>query len=217
MRNFVLMLLSVFFISGCATYKVTETRTDPTTKEVVVTETEKPSDFWESANLKNYYESELKIQQTHKDSVVAGINAIRENANERKHLEMTPVEKALFNLNDQLSILLISLQPKPDRIKAPTTATDFWQQNLVGVGNLLLNGYSVFRKDPFGSNQDSQSLKDVIAGRDIYINSERNDAYNLTEGSLDFSGSYTDFNWLLNTNSGNTGSTIKKEKQTSLF
>jgi hypothetical protein len=220
MKSFAMLSVLVFIFTGCATTKITETRTDKNTGEVVITETEQPVDFWESKNLKNHQENELKIQSNHTEAIKIGIGAIQENAVKRSSLQMTNTERIMANIIDQQSIVLLSLQPRPERGRGPSTATDFWGQNLIGAGNLLLNFYGIYTGNKNKSGDNSPSLEYVNAGRDLYINSNPTTSYSLTgAATFDTSGGGSQFSWSSTTNSGNTGSTIdvQKSEDSSLF
>ena len=80
---------------------------------------------------------------------------------------------------------------------------------------------------PFGMNsgEGSTSLEEVVAGGDIFINSERTDQYYLEEGSAWGGQENPAFSWQYETNTGNStnsgegsaSASAPSDENTSLF
>lgn len=187
--SFVAVLLC-FLLSSCAPLdsvkRTTIQRTDPVTLEIVTTTVEEPmpsSGIAESANLKNYYTTIDKHEDACSARVTSQVNAIRE---EGKNIEYTRTEAVLMAVNKTL--LIGQLRCDPLNLKQPTIMADVLNQNIVGVGNLLLTGWRLWGSD-IGERSSSPNLTNTGSGN-IFFNSSgnMNPAYNLTGGETGVSG-----------------------------
>lgn len=206
-------LLAMLFLNGCFfssdTKRTTTTRAiDPATGTEKIVMVEEDQDFWESGNLRMYYEADARRTDNHRAVAERKVSGILENGARRTY--STPTEATLGSIIDSLLIAQVRDTAPPPSSPAPKTAVDMFSGNLVplaylGVGiagellDLDLGG-------PFGVNsgEGSTSLEDVVAGGDIYINSERSDQYYLEEGSAWGGQENPSFNWHWETNQGNS-------------
>jgi hypothetical protein len=223
------VLIGGLVMTGCAggTRTTTTRSIDPDTGMERVTMTEEGVDFWESGNLRMYYEADAKRTDNHRIVADKKINAIMENGVRRTY--STPTEATLGSVIDSLLIAQIRDTAPPPSAAAPKTAVDLFERNLVplaylgvGIAGELLDWDL---GGPFGMNsgEGSTSLEDVVAGGDLYINSERSDQYYLEEGSAWGGQENPSFSWTYQTgNSTNSGegqatTSMPEDTNTSLF
>lgn len=185
-----LALGALLVLTGCAapTKVTTTTSIDPNTKEEFITIVEEPADntsFWESGNLKNYYEFETKRLESFNENVDKKINAIKENSIARASIEMTNTERLLTNIIDGMLIAQIPVVPSPSGQTAPITMTDFFNKNLVGLTSVALQAYGIFLHS--GNSGDDASVKITNTGAgDVFYQSydNKNPKYKLAEGAV---------------------------------
>lgn len=224
------LLPTMLIFSGCGGTRTTTTRSiDPATGTEVVKMTEEDTDFWESGNLRMYYEADGKRTDNHRAVADKKIDAITMNGARRTY--STPTEATLGSIIDSLLIAQVRETAPPPTSAAPKTAVDLFERNLVplaylgaGVAGELMD---MDIGSPFGMNggEGSTSLEDVVAGGDLYINSERSDQYYLEEGSAWGGQENPSFNWHYETNTGNStnsgegqaSSSLPEDSNTSLF
>lgn len=218
------LLPALLLFSGCGSMGGTRTTTtrsiDPATGTDVVTMVEDEPDFWESGNLRMYYEADAKRTDNHRAVADKKIDAIVANGASRTY--STPTEATLGSIIDSLLIAQIRDTAPPPSSTAPKTAVDLFERNLVPLAYLGV-GIAGEMLDwdlggPFGMNsgEGSTSLEDVVAGGDLYINSERSDQYYLEEGSAWGGQENPSFNWHYETNTGNSTNSGEGEASSSL-
>lgn len=222
-------------LSGCISTtgnkRTTTTRSiDPATKTEVVKMMEEDVDFWESGNLRMYYEADAKRTDNHRAVAEKKIETIEENGRARTY--STPTEATLGSIIDSLLIAQVRDVAPPPTSAAPKTAVDLFERNLVPLAYLGVGiAGEVMDWDiggPFSTNsgEGSTAMEKVTVGGDLYVNSERSDQYYLEEGSAwggqenpAFSLS-TETNTGNSTNSGQEGqasSSLPEDSNTSLF
>jgi len=220
-------------LSGCGGMGGTRTTTtrsiDPATNTETVKMVEESTDFWESGNLRMYYEADAKRTDNHRAVVDKKIDAIVTNGARRTY--STPTEATLGSIIDSLLIAQVRETAPPPTSAAPRTAVDLFERNLVplaylgvGIAGELMD---MDIGSPFGMNggEGSTSLEDVVAGGDIWINSERSDQYYLEEGAAWGGQENPNFSWTTETNTGNSTnsgegqatSSMPEDSETSLF
>jgi hypothetical protein len=208
------ILALLLALTGCIGSKSTRTTTtraiDPDTGTEKVTMVEEDKDFWESGNLRMYYEADGKRVDAHQRLATEKIIFIREQGALRQADLQTPTERVLSNVVDTLLVAQIpTVAPAPSS-PAPKTAVDMFERNLIPLTQIGLGiAGEAFDWDiggPFGANsgEGSTSLEEVVAGGDIFINSERNDQYYLEEGSAWGGQENSTFSWQYETNTGNS-------------
>jgi len=207
-----LCLLAMLSLSGCISLGGTRTTTtrsiDPATNTEVVKMVEEDTDFWESGNLRMYYEADARRTDNHRAVAEKKIDTIVENGAKRTY--STPTEATLGSIIDSLLVAQVRDTAPPPAAAAPKTAVDLFERNLIPLAYLGV-GIAGELMDwdlggPFGMNsgEGSTSLEDVVAGGDIYINSERSDQYYLEEGSAWGGQENPTFTWTTETNTGNS-------------
>ena len=230
----VLAILAVAIsLSACGSNtRTTTTRAlDPDTGTEKVTMVEEDKDFWESGNLRMYYESDGKRVDAHQRLALEKITFVREQGVLRQADLQTPTERVLSNVVDTLLVAQIPTVAAAPSSPAPKTAVDMFERNLIPLATLGIGvAGAVFDWDiggPFGANsgEGSTSLEEVVAGGDIFINSERNDQYYLEEGSAWGGQENPTFSWQYETNTGNStnsgegtaSASAPSDENTSLF
>jgi hypothetical protein len=218
-------------LSGCmgGTRTTTTKSIDPATGNEVVKMVEEDADFWESGNLRMYYEADGKRTDNHRAVADKKIDAITMNGARRTY--STPTEATLGSIIDSLLIAQIRDTAPPPTSAAPRTAVDMFERNLVplvsmgiGIAGELMD-WDIGGPWGMNSGEGSTSLEDVVAGGDLYINSERSDQYYLEEGSAWGGQENPSFNWHYETNTGNStnsgegqaSSSLPEDTNTSLF
>jgi hypothetical protein len=218
---------------GTTNTRTTTTRAiDPDTGTEKVTMVEEDKDFWESGNLRMYYEADGKRVDAHQRLATEKITFIREQGVLRQADLQTPTERVLSNVVDTLLVAQIpTVAPAPSS-PAPKTAVDMFERNLVPLTHLAVGvGGELLDLDiggPFGRNsgEGSSSLEEVVVGGDLFINSEKADQYYLEEGSAWGGQENPTFSWQYETNTGNStnsgqegtaSASAPSDKNTSLF
>lgn len=218
-------------LSGCmgGTRTTTTRSIDPATNTEVVKMVQEDTDFWESGNLRMYYDADGKRVDANRAVAERKVAGILENGARRTY--STPTEATLGSIIDSLLIAQVRETAPPPSAAAPRTAVDLFERNLVpltylgvGIAGELLDWDL---GGPLGANsgEGSTSLEDVVAGGDLYINSERSDQYYLEEGSAWGGQENPSFSWHYETNTGNStnsgegqaSSSLPEDTETSLF
>lgn len=202
---------------------------DPATGKEKVVMTEKDADFWESGNLRMYYEADGKRVDGHTAVSMKKVDGLLEL--ERSRTYSTPTEATLGGVITSLLVAQVRESAPPPSSVSPKTAVDMFERNLIPLAYLGVGIASeIFDLDiggPFGgAGEGNTALDNVIAGGDIYVNSERSDQYYLEEGSAWGGQENPSFSWHYETNTGNStnsgqegaaSSNVPTDDNTSLF
>lgn len=206
-----LMAVSFLFVSGCAggNKTTTKTYTDPETlqkQEVTTTET---STFWKSENQQMGYEVMEKKIDKGAEVALAKLEQIERNAARRSQMSLSPEARAYADALDTV----VTAQIRPDvpvgDIPIAKNAADFIGPNAVALAyaGISLTG-ALLDLDiggPFGGTANGEgnaSLDGVTVGRDLYVQSERSDQYNLAEDSAYNTTESTSLSWYTETHTG---------------
>lgn len=192
------LIISIYFISltGCAGTKTT-TYTYDDAGNVNGKVVEEEDGTWKSENVAMFYEFEGKRVDRNAENVTKKIEAIEKQTSSASELAQTSNEKVLIHLLSMTYIQNISTTPPPSGLQAPKTATDMWGANLVGLGNIFLNGYALFANDDgtrTTSTDNSPSIINSGAGDVFYMSdNNKNPNYTLTpsgesSATFNFSG-----------------------------
>ena len=102
------LLLALTGCIGTTNTRTTTTRAiDPATGTEVVNMVEEDKDFWESGNLRMYYEADGKRVDAHQRLALEKITFVREQGVLRQADLQTPTERVLSNVVDTLLVAQI--------------------------------------------------------------------------------------------------------------
>lgn len=216
-RTFLVLTASVVALTGCfgSGQKTTTVKSlDPATLIETTTTTEEDKDFFESGNLRMYYEADGKRVDSHQALALKKIEYVKEQGAARQADLVTTTERVLSNIVDTLLVAQIPTSAPQSNTPAPKTMADvassgagvqwaYLGMGLVGEAFDLDLDFGTFGG---GGNDGSASLKEVTVAGNLLINSEINDQHYLEEGSA-WSESYSPtLSWETYTgNSQNTG------------
>lgn len=185
-KTSILCSMFVFlFLFGCGG-KTTITRQDPVTGDIVITE--KESSFWKSENQEMAFDAV-------RDKIAAGVaiankklEQIEKNAVRRMNANLPSEALAYADALDSVIISNIRHDIPVNDIPMPKNAADVMERNIIPLtyAGISLAG-AAFDWDiggPFGGTNKgdgSSYLRDVSVGGDLYLNSEMNGQYSLTD------------------------------------
>ena len=219
---FLLASLLLFSLSGCAGGErtITVKTIDLKTGLPGETTTTVTSSFWESENQRMAYDFEQQRIAAHERVTLRQLEQIEANAARRALQNLSPAERAYADANDQITIANLRTSLPPSGIPLPKNAADVMERNVIPLAHVgayvVGNAFGWDIGNPFGGTANGRgntSLKHVNAGRDLYINATRKDAYSLAERST-WNG--TDSNtptWRYEDNDGNA-TTAEGDAQT---
>lgn len=210
-----IVFLALSLLSGCS--RAVTTQSLDAAGNPVTTTTERS--FFASENLETYYQHEDRRVDKHTAIAEKKIDAIQENGRSRTY--STPTEATLGSIIDSLLIASIRESAPPPANPAPKTMGDYLGPQAVPLLQLGLGAVgAAFDWDTgwaFGGSggEGNSYLEEVVAGGDIYINSQRKDQYYLEEGSAWGAQENPSFNWHYETNTGNSTNSGQKGQASS--
>jgi len=205
----ILLLSLLFNLSACAGGKTTITRTDPITKEVVIEERE--ASFWKSENQEMAYGYEEKGVSANEKIAIAKFEQIERNAIRRSQMNLSSEARAYADALDMVIIAEVKTALPASGMPLPKNMADVMEKNIVPLlyGGISLAG-AIWDWDiggPFGSSTNkgdgSSYLRDVTVGGDLYLNSEMNGQYTLSDQASWSMTPTTDMSTTTNTYTGN--------------